>query len=252
MTPTPLRPDWRDPRDWRRPWRDPPGFFSCCCDDCVPACTPGTATVGNVGSESGDECTDCTNQIFFDDFSGSSLVSNGWLGSPSSSGCGAAGLDNPFDFRISGGTLIAAGPGVLYREFPRPALAGFCVQVSAKIVSHGTNLSAALTIGYGRWFAGRIGLGNSFARHAGTTGYGCISVLNFATFGPAPSNGDSMSLRIRDQGGADAVCTVCYKVNSSVIRVEEDVQFCFPCTMIAGIAASTNNTVMDDFEIRTS
>lgn len=25
------REDWRDARDWRRPWRDKPGFSGCCC-----------------------------------------------------------------------------------------------------------------------------------------------------------------------------------------------------------------------------
>ncbi len=31
----PLRPDWRIPRDWKRPWREHgPGFFMACCPPC--------------------------------------------------------------------------------------------------------------------------------------------------------------------------------------------------------------------------
>lgn len=40
----PLRPDWRLPRDWRRPWREPPGFFrggDCDCHCSAPSSSPG-------------------------------------------------------------------------------------------------------------------------------------------------------------------------------------------------------------------
>lgn len=224
--------------------------WPCCCGGCVPACTPGTATVGNTGTA---DCTDALNLFFSDNFNSGTLAGNGWLGSPGSSGCGAATLDNALAWSITGGVLknFSGNTGTIYVEVPRPALAGFALQVSMTVVTQGTGASPALTVGYGRWFRGNLST-SDYRRHAGVAGYGCPVVLDFAGFGPVPANGDTMTMIIRDQGGADGICTVCYRVNGATVRQEQDVQFCFPCTMLVGINASTSLSTIDDFSIHTS
>lgn len=50
------RADWREPRDWRRPWLDKPGFSGCCCTHTCAACSlPDIlhATFSNSGKCSG-------------------------------------------------------------------------------------------------------------------------------------------------------------------------------------------------------
>lgn len=55
------RTDWREPRDWLRPWRDRPGMFLCCCvtPNC-PVC-PSMPAVWNVISSGfgNDHCSNC-------------------------------------------------------------------------------------------------------------------------------------------------------------------------------------------------
>jgi hypothetical protein len=200
-----------------------------------------------VGSESGSECTDCAKSIFVDDFSGP-LSSSGWQ--PSAGGCVANGMHPLYGAHTSGGVLIGGSGSAIVQSFPRPALAGFCVEVKIKLVTLGSTNGIALA--HGPFFFFRNGFGN-YGRQLFCDQYGCYtSPMSFAAFGPVPAIGDTMSFTIRDQGAADGVCTICYKVNGTTVRVEENVQFCFPCTMIASILTWPSNGQYDDFEIRSS
>lgn len=250
-----MRDELRDrlqPRDWQRPWRDPPGFFLPGCACCaVTACTPDSATVGTLGTESGSECTDCGTQRIIDHFGS---LDPAWQAAGLV--CKGPGV-GPTGAHVTGGVMdMSQGCGII-RSFARPALSGFCVQVRAKVASLGTADTLGITLAYGRYFFARQFFGN-YARQSKIDSQGCInpSGTNFAAFGPTPANGDIMSMIFRDAGAGDGVMTICYQINGTTIRVEEGVQTCFDDPMWAGFiegnAGVGTGGQFDDFEVRTS
>lgn len=252
LLPTSFR-DRAAPRDLRRPWRDPPGFFRscepCCPPECEPACTPACGTTGSVGSESGSECTDCANLIINDTFSGA--LDAAWT----TAGviCAGNGIHPTFGAHTTGGVLSMGSGAVIVRPFDRPALAGFCVQVKVTLVSLGTGGGVSgITLGYGRQL---------FLRSVGDYGVqscidsrGCVVIgSTFSTIAVTPTIGDVLEIIIRDEGGADGICSVCYQINGTTVRVEEGAQFCFECEMWAGLGGTRAGQVsFDDFQVLTS
>jgi len=261
--------DCRERRDWKRPWREPPGFLlpecNCCSDEsCVPSC-PG---VGTVGSPSGDECSSCLNTVISDDFS---ATLSSWLDSTNHPNgpdfCTGTIGPNFNQFKIVGGRLRGGLSGLcIMRSFSRPALDGLCIQVKAK---HFFNIDPldtgafGITLGYGRAFFIRLNQPN-FGRQSCVRQTGCVDPVvgsNFATFGSGGVNGDELSLIVRDQGDGDEgngtlYVSICYQVNGSTIRVEEDVLWCPPETMYAGVITThtqvATNAEWDDFQVLTS
>ena len=246
----------------RRPvkWHTPNADCGCCapgCTDYEPCGSATCATPGSVGSESGDECTTCDNQIIYDPFSGSQTLNPppGW----SQPGTGLMPCQANPHWRLSGGAAdeYGTGSGIL-RSFARPALAGLCIEVKVKIVSMstgGVGGVGGITLGLGRLFFARPFNGD-YAIHSCITEYGCIGVGSTFTSGVGGvtrADGDTIGFIIRDEGAGDGVCSVCYKINGTTVRVEEGVQFCFPCTMQVGLLTTAGAIKkFDDFEVRTS
>lgn len=263
--------DYRELRDWARPWRDPPGWFtpatgtnSCCSSPC----TVGCPAVGTVGTESGSECSACSTSVVSDDFSGDL---SSWIGYDQFPGGGTAclgkvGGSSINDFTIVSGRLTqpVSPTGIcILRSFSRPALSGLCIEVKATVYYHEAALetgAAGITLALGRMFFGRPAADN-YGRQSCPASSGCVlGTSNFATgFGPSPADGDVVSFIIRDEGGGDEgdgsiYVSICYKVNGTVYRVEEGVLWCPPETCYAGVVTTLNQSraEWDDFEVRTS
>lgn len=241
--------------------------WNCCCGEepCINTC----AGVGTVGSASGDECTACGNSVVSDDFSGDL---SSWLDSTNFPGGGdfcTATIGPSFSqYKITSGKARSNGAsGGIMRSFSRPALSGLCIQVKAKIFhtvsSPFETGTMGITLGYGRLFFHRFNQA-TLGRQSCVRQTGCVDPVvgsNFATFGSATSSGDELSLIFRDQGGGDEgdgsiVISICYQVNGSTVRVEEDVIWCPAETLYAGIYTSSSQSSTDpqwdDFEILTS
>lgn len=210
--------------------------------------TPACATVGSVGSESGDECTACATSRITDDFS-SSLDAD-WSAAIA---CPGGGLGGPLGLRTSGGEAVTDSEIYAKRPFTRPALSGFCVHVKATLTDLPSLGSQGIFLAYGRAFFARPSIGD-YGRQSCITFEGCIDgTSTFANFGPTPADGDVIEMIFRDQGGADGICSICYIVNGTTVRVEEDVQTCFDSTMYAGLmTAGISTCKWDDFEVLTS
>lgn len=219
-------------------------WWPCCSSPGVN--TPGCAPEGSVGSESGSECDDCGTSVILDDFSGTLAAWSVPIA------CGSDGIGSP-GYVISGGVVVVAAPAEMIRSFPRPSLTGFCVQVRATMPTLPAGGVHGIALAYGRMFFARPALGD-YGRHSCITFEGCIgSGSVFKTFGPAPANGDVISMTIRDDGSGLGLFTVCYQVNGTTIRVEEGVRFCFDTTMWAGlITTATTPASFDDFEVLTN
>lgn len=220
-------------------------WWPCCGEETG---TPQCAFVGSVGSESGDECTDCATVRISDDFSGT--LDPAWI--EPTSGCADNGIGSP-GFVTSGGVVTVAAAARMIRPFARPALAGFCIQVSATLTDLPGGGVHGIMLGYGRAFFARVDSGD-YGRHTCISVDGCIQFgSNFANFGPTPADGDVISMILRDQGGADGICSICYLINGTVVRVEEGVQTCFASTIYAGLmTGATTLSSFDDFEVKTS
>jgi hypothetical protein len=220
-------------------------WWPCCSEETG---TPQCAYVGSVGSESGDECTDCATVRISDDFSGT--LDAAWI--EPTSGCADNGIGSP-GFVTSSGVVTVASAARMVRPFSRPALSGFCIQVSATLTDLPGGGVHGIMLGYGRAFFARVDSGD-YGRHTCLTVDGCIEFgSNFANFGPTPADGDVISMIFRDEGGADGICSICYLINGTVVRVEEGVQTCFASTIYAGLmTGATTLSSFDDFEVKTS
>jgi hypothetical protein len=201
-----------------------------------------------VGSESGNECTGCGTQVILDDFSS---LNPAWVAGGAS--CAANGISNPGGAHIVSGKMDMGGGSTIIRPFARPSLSGFCVQIKVTIASFTGFGSLGLVLAFGRLFFARAFVGD-FARHSCIDGQGCVAVgSSFANFGPPLAVNDMLSMIVRDQGAGDGLCSICYQVNGTTIRVEEDISTCFPDPMYAGLMSISNNsTQFDDFEVRTN
>jgi len=249
------------------------GWPCCCQQQSVTACSPSCASVGHpvagtsTGTLSGTECTDCTTQVIYDDFSsmfGSASITGldpAWIGC---SGCAGNVIGSPSGPHIrsvgtsSGGAVVDFGSGAcMVRPFARPPLAGLCIQVKARIVRI-ANGTGGIVMGYGRSMFARTVAAN-YGVQSCIDANGCIDAAHttFSTFG-ALAQGDTISFIFKDEGAGPAAdgsleCTVCYLVNGVAQRTERGVLTCFPSTMYAGLQAdSGSNTQFDLFEVRTN
>lgn len=217
-----------------------------CCSAPSSGCVPTCASPGTVDVNSGSRCTDCGTQKIIDHFGGA--LDPAWqCGLCGGNICGTSGGQ----VQTFAGVLDMGGGSCLMRSFAKPAAAGFCVEVKAKIVQI-NNGTGGITLAYGRYMFGRKTSLDYGIQHC-IDGTGCIASGSTISTVGAFANGDIISFIFRDQGSANGVCTVCYLVNGSVVAVEKDVitNFCNP--MFAGVQAfSGSNTRFDDFEVRTS
>ena len=247
--------DRLEPRDWSRPWRDPPGFLLPACNCCTTGSTPCTnvcSTAGTAGTDTGGLCTDCSTQVIIDHFTS---LNAAWIGSPGP--CGPEGV-SALGAHVTGGVMdMGVGGATILRPFTRPAIAGLCIQVRAKIVAKTTNSTGGLTLAYGRQFFGRPTT-SDYGIQSCIDVNGCVTAGTFTTVGTL-AVGDIISFIFKDDGSGDTgggagSCTVCYLINGATVRVETGVKTCFPSTMYAGLAAfaGTGTWQFDDFEVRTS
>lgn len=66
ILPGTLREDWREPRDWRRPWRDRPGFIGtagCCCGG-ICLCSLDSTTTLHVTFANSGNCASLDGRTF--------------------------------------------------------------------------------------------------------------------------------------------------------------------------------------------
>ena len=217
--------------------------MGCCSTPCTPAC----ATVGSVGSDTGGLCTDCSTQVIIDHFGS---LDPAWISSPGGCVGNGIGTVGP-QAHVTGGVMDMGGGACILRPFTRPSLSGLCIQVRAKIVAV-PNGTAGIVLAYGRYFFARKTLGD-YGRQSCIDANGCIDISgNFTNFGTFAA-GDIISFVFKDAGAGDGVCTVCYLVNGTTVRVETGVTTCFPDPMYAGLQAATGTaTQFDDFEVRTN
>lgn len=194
--------DIREPRNWARPWRDPPGMVYCDC--CGAAST----------------CVNCATIQLHDDFSSV-------LGGYTDTTCGTM---TSHTWSTSGGALTVncvnhtAGSSPTYaRAITIPALNGLCIAICANLyVSSGpSSLTAGFNIPPFATTFYRNGF-NNFGLWTGNTATdanGCVTGTGtFTSGGTAMTDGDTITLALIDtSSGAGTYKVVVYKNGTAQI-----------------------------------
>ncbi len=210
----PELPDWREDRDWKRIWRDPPrgqGIW-CCCGG---GCTPGCASPGSSGADTGGLCTDCGTQIYLD-----------------------------------AGPIAHGGGVTVLKSFAPPSPSGLCIEVRCKVAVIGGSGVMGIFLGDGRVFFARPAFSN-YGIQSCVNNSGVVQVGSTFTTVGALGAGDTIAFIIKDASSGAGAYTVCYLINGATVRVETGVTACFPNPVNAGII-DNSNAAFTNFEVRTN